>query len=354
MKAAIIGLPQSGKTTVFEAVTGRAAPPGESGRAHLASVQVPDERLETLTAMYKPKKTTQTAFEFVDVPGLSLQDAHGQEEMRRHLPTIRQADVMVAVVRDFEDPAVPAYRDRVDRAADLTELWEEFLFADLDAVTHRVEKLGKALKKPTKMHDEEKRELVLLQRCQECLENERPLSEVIHTSDEAKALASFGFLTEKPLVVVFNVDESRAGEPAPETPDHALAAIHMSAKTEAEIIQLDPEDRPAFLEDLGLEVVARDRLIRTVFDALGLISFLTVGPDEVRAWAIPKGTTAVDAAGKIHSDLARGFIRAEIVAYNDLIEAGDMRAAKAAGTVRQEGKPYIMQDGDITNIKFNV
>lgn len=354
MKAAIIGLPQSGKTTVFEAVTGRAAPPGESGRVHLAMVQVPDDRLETLTAMYDPKKTTQTSFEFVDVPGLSLQDAHGQEEMRRHLPTIRQADVLVAVVRDFQDPAVPAYRDRVDPVADLTELWEEFLFADLDTVTHRVEKLEKALKKPTKTHDEEKRELVLLQRCQQGLEDERPLSEVIQTPDEAKALASFGFLTEKPLVVVFNVDEARASQPAPDAPDHALAAINMSAKTEAEIIQLDPGDRPAFLADLGLQATARDRLVRTVFEGLGLISFLTVGPDEVRAWAIPKGTTALDAAGKIHSDLARGFIRAEIVAYDDLIAAGDMRAAKSAGTVRQEGKPYIMQDGDVTNIKFNV
>ncbi|MFQ5491979.1 MAG: GTPase, partial [Phycisphaerae bacterium] len=144
MRAAIIGLPQSGKTTVFEAVTGRAGAPGEPGRERLAMVQVPDDRLETLAAIYKPKKVTQAAFEFVDVPGLSLRDAHGQEEMRRHLPAIRQADVLVAVIRDFEDPAVPAYRDRVDRDADLIELWEEFLFADLDTVTHRVEKLEKA------------------------------------------------------------------------------------------------------------------------------------------------------------------------------------------------------------------
>jgi len=355
MKAAVIGMPQSGKSTVFAAVTGLDMPPEGVPREHLGVVHVPEPRLGFLAELYKPKRVVEPTMEFVDVPGCSLSDAHGQEEFRKHLPAIRQADLLVAVVRDFQDPNVPAYRDRVDPAADLTELWEECLFADLDAVTTRIQKIEKALTKPTKTHDHDKRELALLIRCREGLESEQPISAIIQTPDETQLVSSFGLLTEKPVVVVYNVSEDRAAEPPPATPPHSQAAISLSAKTEAEIAQLDPDDRPAFLADLGLEAPARDRLIQVCFEALGLIVFLTVsGKDEIRAWAIGKGATALEAAGKVHSDMARGFIRAETVAYGDLVEAGDVRGAKASGKVRQEGKTYIVQDGDVITIKFNV
>lgn len=355
MRAAIIGLPQSGKTTVFQAVTGLSVPVHEVGREHLGVVSVPEPRLEFLGELYNPKKLTEATIEVVDVPGLSLADARGQEEMRKHLPAVRQSELLVAVIRDFKDRHVPPYRDRVDPAADLEELWSEFLFADLDAVTTRVEKLEKALSKPTRTHDQEKKELALLERCREGLEQDRPLSEVLALPDDRRALASFAFLTEKPMVVVYNVSEDRLGEPPPEVPKHAVAAIRMSARTESDVLQLDPQERAEFLAELGIESTARDRLIRTTFDALGLISFLTAGgPEEARAWSIPSGTTAVDAAGKIHTDLARGFIRAEVVAYDDLKATGDMRSAKAAGLVRQEGKNYLVRDGDVILFKFNV
>jgi len=354
MKASIVGLPQSGKSTVFTAATGMAPAVGDTHRERLGMVRVPEPRLELLIRLDRPKKVTEATFEFVDVPGFSLDDPHGRDEFRRHLPAVRQSELLVLVVRDFEDETVPAYRDRVDRQADLTELWDEFLFADLETVSARVEKLEKALTKPTRTHDQEKRELALLTRCRDGLENSEPLSSVISTPEEARQVSSFGFLTEKPLVVVYNVSEDQAAEPAPDPPEHAVAAINLCARSEAEIAQLDPEDRPAFLADLGLEAPACDRLARTCFGALGLVVFLTHGADEVRAWPIPRGSTAVEAAGKIHSDLARGFIRAETVAYADLEAAGDMRAAKAAGKVRQEGKTYVVQDGDILTIRFNV
>ncbi|MCH7813335.1 MAG: redox-regulated ATPase YchF [Planctomycetes bacterium] len=354
MRAAVIGLPQSGKSTVFTAATGLVPPPGEARRERLGTVRVPEPRLEFLTQLYKSKKVTEAVFEFADIPGFSLADPRGQDELRKHLPAVRKSDVLVAVVRDFEDELVPAHRDRVDAKADLAELWNEFLFADLFTVSNRIEKLEKALSKPTGTHDQEKRELGLLERCRQGLEEGKSLSEIIANPDEARLVSSFAFLTEKPLVVVYNVPEERAAEPVRTPPQHAVATLNLCAKTEAEIAQLDPPDRLAFLADLGLETPARDRLIRACFDALGLIVFLTTGPDETRAWEIRKGTPAREAAGKIHSDLARGFIRAETVAYQDLVEAGDFRSAKAAGKVRQEGKAYVVQDGDVLNIKFNV
>jgi len=354
MKVAIIGLPYSGKSTLFAAVTSQRPDPAAMPQEHLAVVSVPDPRLAYLTSLYNPKKVTPATIEFVDVPGFSLDDAQGRQQLRKHLPTLRLSDCFVLVVRDFANPAVPAYRNRVDRAADLAELWDEFIFADLEAVTNRVDKLEKALTKPTKTHDQEKRELTVMKACQAALESGRPLSSVAHTEEESRALASFGFLTEKPAVVVYNVDEGRAASGAAETPPHFHSAVALCAETDAQISELDPADRAAFLADLGIDVPAHDLLIRQCYDAMQLISFLTMGPDEVRAWTIHKGTSAVDAAGKIHSDLARGFIRAETVAYTDLVATVDMKGAKAAGKVRQEGKTYTVQDGDILNIKFNV
>ncbi|HOA75081.1 MAG TPA: redox-regulated ATPase YchF [Phycisphaerae bacterium] len=354
MRIAFVGPPQSGKSTLFRAVTGQPPSSHPVMGEQMASVKVPDPRLDVLAAMYKPKKYTEATIDVLDVPGFSHETASQQAEFRKALPSIRQSDAIVAVVRAFENPSVPPYRNRVDPKADLDELLSELLFCDLDTVTTRIERLEKALTKPTKTHEQEKKELELMRRLQQALESEQPVTTAIETDEERKALASYAFLTELPLVVVINVNESQAAAPPPFVCEHARATIALCAETEEQIAGLEPADRQAFLDDLGVKVPARDRLIQVCYDAVGLISFLTCGEDEVRAWSVRKGSTAVEAAGKIHTDLARGFIRAETVAFEDLKAAGDMKAAKAAGKVRLEGKNYIVQDGDILNIKFNV
>lgn len=354
MRVAFIGPPLSGKSTLFRAVTGQPASTHAVLGEQLAAVKVPDERLDFLAALYKPKKYTEATMDVLDVPGFSHETASQQAEFRKALPGIRQSDALVAVIRAFDNPAVPPYRNRVDPKADLDELLTELLFCDLDTVTTRIERLEKALTKPTRTHEQEKKELELMRRLQKALEAEEPVTTAIETEEEHKALSSYAFLTELPLVVVINVNEDQAAAPPPFEVAHARATIALCADMEEQIAGLEPADRRAFLDDLGVKEPARDRLIHVCYDALGLISFLTTGEDEVRAWSIRKNTNAVEAAGKIHTDLARGFIRAETVAFEDLKAAGDMKAAKAAGKVRLEGKHYIVQDGDVINIKFNV
>lgn len=354
MRVALIGVPKSGKSTLFTAVTGMPIDPFAPPQIHRSMVKVPDTRLDYLAKLHNPKKYTEATLEFLDVPGISLADPAGLAEFRRVLPEVRLAEVLAVVVREFERPDVPAYRDRIDPSGDFAEVWGEILFADLDSVTTRIDRLQKSLTKPSKTHDQDKHELALLQRCRTGLEAEQPLSTILETPDERKALASFAFLTEKPLVALRNVSEAHIADPPRPLSPHAQANLNVCAAAEAEIAALPPQDRGVFLADLGIESPARDRLIRSCYEVAGLISFLTMGPDEVRAWTIHKGATAVEAAGRIHTDLARGFIRAETVAYDDLVEHHDLKGAKAAGKVRQEGKSYIVADGDILNIKFNV
>lgn len=350
MKAAIIGLPQSGKSTVFAAVTGTRVDPHAAPEPRQAVVHVPEPRLAYLVQLYRPKKVTEAAMEFVDVPGCALDDARGQDEWRRLLPTVRQADLLVVVVRAFEKASVQPYKNRVDPRADFSAVWDEIIFADLDTVTTRVQRIEAALKKPTKMHDAEKRELALLGRCKDALESGQPLSTVLITEEDRRQLSSFALLSEKPLVCVQNVADDRAADTEALEQEHVKASLNLSASIEAEIALLDAADRSTFLAELGLKFPARDRLIRSCYSAGGMISFLTMGPDEVRAWTVRKGDTAVDAAAKIHTDLARGFIRAETVAYHDLVAHTDMKGAKAAGKVRKEGKSYVVNDGDILTI----
>jgi hypothetical protein len=354
MKIAFVGPPMSGKSTLFRAVTGQSASQQPALGEQMAVVKVPDARLDWLNELYKPKKYTEATIDCVDVPGFSHETAQQQAEFRKTLPSIRQADALVAVVRAFDNPSVPPYRNRVDAHADLEELTAELIFCDLETVMSRIEKLEKSLKRPTKMHEQEKRQLELMKRCQDALENDQPLSAAIQSDDERKMVSSFAFLTELPLIAVINVNEDQAAEAPPFEYPQARNTIALCAETEAQITELDADDRKAFLEDLGVSESARDRLIQACYEAVGLISFLTVGEDEVRAWSIVKGSDAVEAAGKIHTDIARGFIRAETVAYDDLREAGDMKNAKAAGKVRLEGKAYTVQDGDIINFRFNV
>ncbi len=354
MKAAIIGPPQSGKSTLLGAATGIAPDPAAMPQVHHAVVKVPDDRLDTLAKMYNPKKVTEATIEFADVPGLALSEPKGQEDLKRYLPDIRQCELLVAVLRDFENPSIPAYKNRVDAQADLQELRDELTLADLATIETRIERIETALKKPTKTHEQEKRELAILETGRAALEDQKPLSEVITNEEELKALASFGFLTLKPILAVFNVGEDRAASPDPETPPGTVGAVNVCASAEMEIAELDPADRPDFMAEYGLTEPGKNRLVRKCYESLGLISFLTAGEPEVRAWTVRRGSDAVEAAGQIHSDIARGFIRAETVAYDDLTEAGDMKNAKSAGKVRQEGKTYIVADGDVIHFKFNV
>jgi hypothetical protein len=356
MRVALVGLPQSGKSTLFAAVAeagGSHVDLSRPDQPHLAVVKVPDERVDWLAELYQPKKTTLAELEFVDLPGFDLRDEAGRKAAKMHWSAMRQADMIVMVLRAFEDPSVPAYRNRVDPEADLEELASEMLFADLEQVTNRVEKLEVAVKKPSPRREEQAKELELMVKLKEALENEKPISSVVSGEAEDKQIRSFAFLSQKPTLVVRNVGEDQADQ-AGEDRMGELPRITLSAKIEQEIAQLDAEERAEFMADLGIGVSARDRLIRACYDRLKLLSFLTCGEDECRAWTIPAGTDAVTAAGEIHSDIARGFIRAETVAFDDLKEAGDMKGAKAAGKIRLEGKTYEIADGDVINFRFNV
>jgi len=356
MRVALVGPPQSGKSTLFAAVAeagGSHVNLSRPDQPHLAVVKVPDERLVWLAKLHQPDKVVPAELEFLDIPGFDMSDEAGQSRAKAHWAAMRQCDMLAFVVRGFADETTPAYRGRIDAEADVEELLVEMLFADLDQVTGRIAKLETSIKKPTPHRGELIRELDLMKQLAEALESERPISSVASTHAEEKILRGFGFLSRKPSLVVLNCDESAAAEGGPDEVA-SVACIQLSARIEEEIARLDPEERSEFLADLGLKEFARDRLIRSCYGALNLVSFLTIGKDEVRAWAIPAGTEAVTAAGEIHTDIARGFIRAETVAYNDLADAGDIKAAKAAGKVRLEGKHYIVQDGDVIDFRFNV
>jgi GTP-binding protein YchF len=353
MRVAIVGFPYCGKSTLFTAISG-------VGRDHLklaeenrATVKVPEPRLIWLEQFFKPKRRTEAAVDLVDLPGSGEGDSD-RAGLTRHLPTLRQCDVLLVTLRAYESEAVPTHRDRIDPERDLAELRDELLLADLLICDSRIEKLEKTVTKPTQDRDQQKHELALLRRCREALENEQPLREVVQPGDEEKLLRSFGFLTQKPMLVAVNIAESQIGS-APSFRDaHAAATFTVCAEIEADIIQMDEADRPEFMKAYGILALARDRIVHACLDALDMIVFFTGGDVEVRAWAVPKGTLAVEAAGKVHTDMQRGFIRAETVAFEDLHAAGSMREAKAAGKVRLEPKNYVVQDGDVLNIKFNV
>ncbi|MBN1943155.1 MAG: redox-regulated ATPase YchF [Phycisphaerae bacterium] len=351
-----MGPAQSGKSTLFAAVAaggGSGVDLSRPDQPHLAVVKVPDERLVWLGELYQPKKVTPAELELLDLPGFDLSEEAGRSHAKVHWPAMRQSDALALVVRAFPADDVAAYRGRIDPKADVEELLAELLFADMEQVTARVEKLEASVKKPTPKRDEQLRELELMKRLLEALENEKPISDVIANEAEDKLVRSFGFLTQKPTLAVVNCGENDVSD-ADAEPIANVPTLQLSAKIEEEIAELPLSERGEFLADLGLSVPAGDRLIRACYQRMNLISFLTVGEDECRAWTIPAGTNAVTAAGKIHSDIARGFIRAETVSYEHFRAGGDMKAAKAAGHVRLEGKTYVVQDGDIINFRFNV
>ncbi len=354
MRLALVGPPQAGKTTLYFAITGQKPDPGRAAAEHIASLTVPDDRLNYLFEVYKPKKRAPAHLELVDQPGHSLAEAHGQAAFRKSMDTVRRCDGIVMVVRAFGSDSVAKYRGRIDPKADLEELHTELIFTDLEQVANRIQKLEKSVQKPSKTRDEEARELTFMHRIQKALEAEKPVAGEIHNDEERSIASSFGFLTLKPVVVVINVGESEAGRPPPFQAQHAQETIALSAEIEAEILQLPDEDRAAFLADLGLAEPASLRLIHACYKGLGLISFLTIGGDEVRAWTIKKGTPAIEAAGKVHTDMQRGFIKAEVVSFVDLRAHKDFKGAKNAGKARLEPKHYVVQDGDVIDFRFNV
>jgi ribosome-binding ATPase len=356
MKVGLIGLLQSGKSTLLASVSGKGVPPMGITAIEEAIVPVPDERLDWLTEFYKPKKTTCATIDCLDVPGFSFTDDHGRAAARRLINQIRTVDMLVLVVRAFTDPSVPAYGNRVNPASDLSELLTELLLADLELISTRIEKLEKQVHKPTKTQAHDKAELALQKKLQTAIESEKPISTALETETERVMIKSLGFLTQKPMAVAVNVGEDQLEQSFDfsEVIDVSVPVVTIGAKIEHELAQLDVESRTEFMADLGIHELAAGRFVRGCYSALGLISFLTTGPDEVRAWPIRRGTIAHDAAGKIHSDIKRGFIRAETFSYSDLREHGSEKELKAAGKIRLEGKEHEVQDGDIINFRFNV
>jgi len=356
MKVALLGLLQSGKSTILASLTGKAVPAAGAAAIDEAIVPVPDDRFEWLAPYCKPKKTTYATIDCLDLPGFNFTDDHGRAAARRLIGQIRTVDLLVLVVRAFDNPAVPTYRNSIDPGKDLAELQTELLLADLELVTTRIEKLEKQVHKPTKTQARDKAELAVQKKLQEAIESEKPISSAIETEAEHRIIKSLGFLTLRPVVVAVNVGEDQLNEKFDfaDRADSSAPVIEICAKLEHELAQLDAESRIEFMADMGITESAASKFVASCYSALGLISFLTIGSDELRAWPITKGTVALDAAGKVHSDIKRGFIRAETFGFEDLKEHGDEKALKAAGRIRLEGKEYLVQDGDIINFRFNV
>ena len=347
MKIGIVGFPHSGRTTVFNALTGLHAAVGgysDPGKPNLGTIKVPDARIDRLAEIFSPRKITYAEVVFVDFPG----GERGGVLDQATLVQMRDADALVQVVRGFADPALP---DAPDAARDIQAFQSELVLADLAILEKRAERMRKEKGK--------EQETELVERCMAALEAETPLRRVTLSPADERALSGFGLLSRLPMMVVVNVGENDAAAPLADVARAALDAagltgIALCAQIEMEIAGLESADRGGFLADLGLTEPARDRFIQAAYGLLDLISFLTSGEDAVRAWPIRRGTTAARAAGKIHSDIERGFIRAEVVAYEDFVRLGSDAKCREAGKLRLEGKDYLVADGDIMHFRFNV
>lgn len=361
MQIGIVGLPLSGKTTFFNLLTRSEAETGfASGKkkVNMGISRVPDTRVDRLSAIWHPKKTTYATIRYVDVAG--VERGSGNEGLPGEiLGHLKNTDALLLVVRAFENDQVPHPEGSLDPLRDLDNLAGEFLISDLIIVESRLERIAKQMKgKVEKSLEEERR---VLERCREALEAEQPLRDLDLNRDEERIIRGFQFLTLKPLIIALNVGEadvSRGEELLVPVTDRwvseTVAATYLCATIEQEIAELGTEDAQAFLDDLGLPCSATDRVIRTSYDLLGLISFFTMGEDECRAWTVRRGTLAPQAAGTIHTDLERGFIRAEVVQYDDFVAAGTLAACREKGVLHVEGKDYVVRDGDILNIRFNI
>jgi GTP-binding protein YchF len=363
MDLGIIGYQRSGKTTVFNAVTRGDAATGSYGagvQPNIGVVKVPDDRLDRLAKLFNPKKFTLADIRYIDFPGDAF--SSGQGPSPQFLAQLARSEALIHVVRAFKDDAVAHPSGSVDLDRDIAAMELELAFADAGFIEKRIERIeanSRSMKAGERTEAE--RETALLQRLKAGLEAETPLRAQEMSAEEKRLLVNYQFLTDKPLLTVLNIVEgeaARAGDIEAEYASKhsgkhtAIAAI--SGKIEQELAQMSPEDAEEFRKDLGITEPGLDRMIRMSYALTGLISFFTVGPDECRAWNVHEGATAPDAAGKIHTDLERGFIRAEVVRWDDLLDAGSMAEAKKRAQVRQEGKTYIVQDGDCLNILFNV
>jgi ribosome-binding ATPase len=358
LRAALIGFPSSGKTTLFQLMTSAKEAPRGKGDVNIGISKVPDERLDKLTAMYNPKKRVPATIEFTDLIAPARTGASALVDVAGY----KNADALVHVVRAFRDPAVAHPSGSIDPARDAQAMEDELILADLGVAERRLERIEKDQKKGKSAELDKERDLV--QRCRAALEDGRPLRSLELSADDRKLLRGFQFLSAKPLLLVINLDEDDVADVGSSTEraaektglseflKHAATkAVALCAKIELEIAQLERADAAAFLADLGLTESGLDRVIRTSYDLLGYMSFFTVGEDECRAWSIARGTPAQLAAGEIHTDIQRGFIRAEVVAYDALTTRGTMAACRDHGEVRLEGKEYVVQDGDIINFR---
>ncbi len=361
MKIGLLGFPKVGKTSLFNILTGShlEVEKFSTGRAepHIGVARVPDARLDRLVTMFKPKKVTPALVEYLDIQGLTKGDAKDPLFLRE----MRNVDAIAHVVRAFRDDEIPHPEGSLDPRRDLGTMETEFLISDLEVASRRVEKLQGNLKKSRNPEDE--KELALLLRCVDALARETPIRSLELPPEDGRRLRGFAFLTAKPLLGVINMGEEDAGlidsfrdhfgiTPLASRPRVALCAV--SAKIEMEIARLSPEDAVAFRQDLGIRESCLDRILRVSHELVGLSVFFTAGEDEVKAWSIPSGCAAHRAAGAIHSDIERGFIRAEVVAYERLLEAGTLSVARDRGWLRAEGRDYRVADGDVINFRFNV
>jgi hypothetical protein len=351
----ILGLPKSGKTTLFNTLTASHQATDKyatSSQTNMGVATVRDARLEALRDLFSPRRYVPATVQYVDIPGLKK----GESAESLDLAKLKTVDALVHVVRAFADPEILHPEGSVDPARDVATIDLELILADHDIVERRLERLEKATKRGLTPEEQRERQ-ILSEVLLPALESEKPLREVLLDPEDEKRLRGFQLLSAKPMLIVINADEARAAAP-PETfgieTRTAVRAVTVSAPIEQEISTLSPDEQKEFLADLGLTEPSLDRVTRASYDLLGVISFFTVGEDEVRAWTIRRGTRAREAAGAVHSDIERGFIRAEVVPCDDLIRLKTMAACRDAGLLRLEGKEYVMKDGEVAHFRFNV